>query len=52
VTVTLSPLLSEQEESADEQPLECDLCDERFAIRQQLKDHVWEYHEMGGDIPP
>ena len=42
--------MSEQEESADERPFECDLCDKRFETREQLKDHVWEYHEMNGDI--
>lgn len=42
--------MSEQEEPADERPFECDLCDERFETREQLKDHVWEYHEMDGDI--
>jgi hypothetical protein len=43
--------MRDQEEQA-ETTFECELCDEEFATREQLKDHVWEYHEMGGDIPP
>jgi hypothetical protein len=42
--------MSEQEEPADEPPFECELCGDRFETREQLKDHVWEYHEMDGDI--
>lgn len=38
------------EEPSDERPFECELCDERFETREQLQDHVWEYHEMDGDI--
>jgi len=46
--------MSEQNSEAEgeELPFECDMCDERFATREELKDHVWEYHEMGGDVPP
>jgi hypothetical protein len=31
-------------------PFACDQCDERFETRAELKDHVWEYHEMDGDV--
>ncbi|SEO21682.1 hypothetical protein SAMN04487948_101142 [Halogranum amylolyticum] len=44
--------MSERETPDDERPYECDLCDDRFATREELKDHVWEYHEMDGDVPP
>jgi hypothetical protein len=44
--------MNEQDESGDEKPFECDRCDERFATEEQLEDHKWEYHEMGGDVPP
>jgi hypothetical protein len=39
-----------EEESANERPFECELCGDRFATRAELKDHVWEYHEMDGDV--
>jgi len=35
---------------AEETPYECELCGERFATEEELKDHVWEHHEMDGDI--
>ena len=38
------------EEPPEERPFECELCDERFETREQLQDHVWEYHKMDGDI--
>jgi len=44
--------MTERDERADELPYGCDLCDERFATRAELKDHVWEYHELDGDITP
>jgi hypothetical protein len=42
--------MSDSDESDEELPFGCELCDERFATREQLKDHVWEYHEMDGDV--
>ena len=48
--VVLGVRMSDQESSSGERPFECDLCDERFETRAELKDHVWEYHEMDGDI--
>jgi transcriptional regulator NrdR family protein len=44
--------MSEQENSDTERPYECDLCDDRFATLEEKKDHIWEYHEMDGDVPP
>ncbi|WP_410764762.1 hypothetical protein [Haloferax sp. DFSO60] len=40
--------------SADERTSEftCDLCGDHFATKAELKDHVWEYHELDGDVPP
>lgn len=35
-----------------DRPFECELCGRHFGTREQMKDHVWEYHEMDGDIPP
>lgn len=40
----------ENGEGREELPYECDLCDDRFATREELRDHVWEVHEMDGDI--
>ena len=31
-------------------PFECELCGDQFETREELEDHVWEYHEMDGDI--
>ena len=44
--------MSEQDTDTEELPYQCELCDERFATREQLRAHAWEFHEMGGDIPP
>ena len=44
--------MSERGEHTNELPYECDPCDERFATRAELKDHVREYHELDGDITP
>lgn len=29
----------------------CDLCDDHFETEAELKDHVWVYHELDGDVP-
>ncbi|MFC7168507.1 hypothetical protein ACFQJA_03240 [Halobium salinum] len=42
--------MSNQEGSAAKQSFGCNLCNSVFETREQLKDHVWEYHEMDGDI--
>ncbi|MFC7255040.1 C2H2-type zinc finger protein [Haloplanus litoreus] len=34
----------------EDRPFACDQCDERFETREELNDHVWEYHEMDGDV--
>lgn len=34
----------------DDPPFECELCDDRFETREELRDHIWEYHEMDGDV--
>lgn len=44
--------MSERGEPTGERPYECELCDDRFETEAELKDHVWEYHEMDGDITP
>ncbi|WP_281362338.1 hypothetical protein [Halorarum salinum] len=44
--------MGEDEEGAEERLFECDLCGRRFETREQRKDHIWEYHEMDGDITP
>ena len=33
-----------------DRPFACDQCDERFETHEELDDHVWEYHEMDGDV--
>lgn len=30
----------------------CEMCGDHFATEEELKDHVWEYHELDGDVPP
>lgn len=42
--------MKEPRDTAEERPFACELCERRFETREQLKDHVWEYHEMDGDI--
>jgi hypothetical protein len=42
--------MGERDESTEEPPFECELCNERFDTPEELKDHIWEYHEMDGDI--
>jgi hypothetical protein len=37
-------------EETDGPPFPCELCDERFETEEELRDHVWEYHEMDGDV--
>lgn len=40
----------EEHEDVTAAPFECELCGDRFETREELKDHVWEVHEMDGDI--
>ncbi|WP_440991801.1 hypothetical protein [Haloarchaeobius baliensis] len=44
--------MPETDEADDERPYECELCDDSFRTEAELEDHVWEYHEMDGDVPP
>lgn len=42
--------MDEHEAEGSTRPYECDLCDDRFETNDELRDHVWEVHEMDGDI--
>lgn len=42
--------MSEPAETPDEAAFECDLCEKRFDTRDELRDHIWAYHELDGDI--
>ena len=44
--------MPESDEVDDQHSDECDLCEESFRTEAELQDHVWEYHEMDGDVPP
>ena len=37
-------------EGGEGPPFECERCDDRFETRAELRDHIWEYHEMDGDV--
>ena len=44
--------MTEPDEAADEQPSECELCDEAFGTEAEFRGLVWEFHEMDGDVSP
>ena len=46
----LGKLLVRMSDADEGPPFECELCDDRFETRAELQDHVWEYHEMDGDV--
>ncbi|WP_416839620.1 hypothetical protein [Haloferax sp. DFSO52] len=37
---------------SDASEFTCDLCGDHFDTEEELKDHVWEYREVDGDITP
>ncbi|MFC7095763.1 hypothetical protein [Halobaculum marinum] len=42
--------MAHRDADVDDRPFECDLCEDEFETREELQDHVWEVHEMDGDI--
>lgn len=43
-------MVDADDDGSEGPPFECELCDDRFETREELNDHVWEYHEMDGDV--